>query len=200
MGNNIIELSEELLQSRIYFIRGKKVMFDRDLAGLYGVETRMLNNAVKRNIKRFPSDFMFRLTSEEAEELSRFQFGTLKQAGKRSRSQIEILNDEGLSSRSQIVTLKRGQNIKYLPYVFIEQGVAMLSSVLHSDRAISVNIQIMRMFSRLREMIMGNEELKSRVDALEQEQKEKFETIFNVLQLLLKEEDTPKGKMGFKTK
>jgi hypothetical protein len=185
MEKSPVEISEELLQSKIYIIRGRKVMFDRDLALLYGVKTKNLNKAVTRNIKRFPSDFMFQLTNQEAEKSSRFQTGTLK-----------IKQDR---SRSHIVILKRGQNIKYLPYVFTEQGVAMLSSVLHSDRAINVNIQIMRMFAKLREMIMGNEELRNKVEALEHEQKEKFKMIFNVLQLLLKEDETPKGKMGFKT-
>ena len=95
---------------------------DRDLAALYGVETRILNQAVKRNLKRFPSDFMFQLNQEESAELS----------------------------RSQFVILKKGQNIKYLPYAFTENGVAMLSSVLNSERAITVNIQIMRTFTKLR--------------------------------------------------
>ena len=106
---------EEKIKNHIYLIRGKRIMLDSDLAKLYGVKTKVLNQAVKRNIERFPEHFMFQLTQEEAE-----------------------------ASRSQIVTLKRGQNIKYLPYVFTEQGVAMLSSVLSSKRAIQVNIQIIK--------------------------------------------------------
>src|SRR3990167_5227802 len=118
----------EVIERRIFIVRGKSVMLDRDLAKLYGVETRVLNQAVKRNINRFPEDFMFSLTREEIGRIS----------------QIVI------RSRSQFVTLKRGQNIKYLPYAFTEQGVAMLSSVLNSERAINVNVQIMRAFVKIR--------------------------------------------------
>jgi ORF6N domain len=126
----------EIIQNKIYLIRGHKVMLDRDLAALYGVETRRLNEQVKRNLKRFPSDFMYQLTKEETEIWM---------------SQIAISNK---SSRSQFATLKKGQNIKYLPYVFTELGVAMLSSILNSDRAVEVNIQIMRVFTKLREMMI----------------------------------------------
>jgi len=117
----------ERIVSKIYIIRNRKVMLDRDLAELYGVKTMVLNQAVKRNIKRFPPDFMFQLTKEEMENW---------------KSQFVTSNlDESL--RSQIVILKRrGKHSKYLPYVFTEQGVAMLSSVLNSDRAVEVNIQI----------------------------------------------------------
>lgn len=130
---------QEIIESKILFIRGKKVMLDRDLAVLYGVETRALNQAVRRNIKRFPSDFMFQLSQEEASELS----------------------------RSQFVTLKRGQNIKYLPFAFTENGVAMLSSVLNSERAITVNIQIMRTFTRIREMIATHKDLQKKIEEME---------------------------------
>ena len=118
------------IESLICVIRGQQVMLDSDLAMLYGVETKALNQAVKRNINRFPEDFMFQLTKEEAS---------------RSRSQIVTLNNEG-ASRSQIATLntKRGQNIKYLPYAFTRNGIAMLSSVLRSETAVEVNIRIMR--------------------------------------------------------
>ena len=120
------------IQNRIYEIRGERVMLDRDLAALYEVETKRLTEAVKRNFKRFPSDFMFQLTKEQYEAI---------------RVQVETL-ENSQSSRSQFATLKngRGQNIKYLPYVFAEQGVAMLSGVINSDRAIEMNIAIMRAF------------------------------------------------------
>jgi hypothetical protein len=117
-------IAVEVIAARILELRGKKVMLDRDLAKLYGVKVKRLNEQVKRNIKRFPDDFMFRVTKEEVDSL---------------RSQNVTLN-----SRSQFATLERGQNIKYLPYAFTEQGVAMLSSVLNSERAIQVNILIMR--------------------------------------------------------
>ena len=118
-------IPQELIEKKIYLIRGQKVMLDRDLAALYDVETKVLNQAVKRNIKRFPLDFMFQLTQTEASDLS----------------------------RSQFVTLKKGHNIKYLPYAFTENGVAMLSGVLNSDLAITANIQIMRTFTKLRELM-----------------------------------------------
>ena len=128
------------IESLIRVIRGQQVMLDSDLAMLYGVETRTLNQAVKRNIKRFPEDFMFQLTKEEANH---------------SRSQIVILNNDELSSRSQIATLntQRGQNIKYLPYAFTRNGIAMLSSVLRSDTAVEVNIRIMRAFTMIPQLV-----------------------------------------------
>ena len=126
------------IESRIHLIRGKKVMLDRDLAALYEVTTKALNQAVKRNIGRFPEDFMFQLSKEEAE-----------------------------TSRSQIVTLKRGLNIKYLPYGFTEQGVAMLSSVLNSERAILVNVQIMRAFVRIRNLVADNTEVRKAIEHIE---------------------------------
>ncbi len=122
------------IESLIRIIRGQQVMLDSDLAMLYGVETKRLNEQVKRNLNRFPEDFMFQLTQDEAVRL---------------RSQIVTLNNVRLPSRSQIATLntQRGQNIKYLPYAFTRNGIAMLSSVLRSDTAVEVNIRIMRAFS-----------------------------------------------------
>ena len=128
----------ERITNRIYVIRGIKVMLDRDLAELYGVETKVLKQVVKRNINRFPADFMFELTKVENQAL-----------------------------RSQNVTLKRGQHSKYLPYVFTEQGVAMLSSVLKSDRAIQVNIQIMRAFTQLSQLLSTHKDLKKKIEAIE---------------------------------
>jgi hypothetical protein len=134
-------LQPERIEHAILLIRGQRVMLDRDLAVLYGVETKNLNKAVRRNIERFPADFMFQLTQEEAEACigSRFQFGTLK----------------------------RGQNIKYLPQVFTQEGVAMLSTVLRSPRAIQVNIAIMRVFVRLRETLALHKELAQKLAELE---------------------------------
>ena len=135
------------IQSKIYDIRGERVMLDKDLAALYHIELKVLNFSVKRNIKRFPEDFMFRLTKEEVISL---------------RFQIETLNESDTSLRSQIVTLKagRGQHSKYLPYAFTEQGVAMLSGVLNSDRAINMNIAIMRAFIVLLQQNDIREQLK----------------------------------------
>lgn len=150
-------------------------MFDRDLAILYGVETRTLNQAVKRNIDRFPEDFMFQLTKIEMENFS----------------------------RSQFVTLKRGGNIKYNPYVFTEQGVAMLSSVLKSKRAIQVNIQIMRTFTKIREMIISNKELRLKMEDLERKYDNKFQVVFDAIKGLLLAQAEEKSsidnkKIGFK--
>ena len=133
------------IQNRIYEIRGERVMLDKDLAALYEIELRILNQAVKRNIMRFPKDFMFQLTMEEFEEL-RFQIETSK--GKDS-------------SRSQIVILKtgRGSNVKYLPYAFTEQGVAMLSGILNSDKAIAMNIAIIRAFVEIRRVLIQENDL-----------------------------------------
>jgi len=137
------------IQNRIYEIRGERVMLDRDLANLYETETKALNLAVKRNIKRFPSDFMFQLTKDEFESL---------------RFQIEALENQR-PLRLQIETLKsgRGQHSKYLPYAFTEQGVAMLSGVLHSDKAINMNISIMRAFVEIRRIIFKQNDLKEQL-------------------------------------
>ena len=159
------------ISHKIYFIRFKKVMLDRDLAKMYGVKTKALTQAVKRNKYRFPKEFMFRLTKEEAE-----------------------------LSRSQIVTLKRGQNIKYLPYAFTEQGVGMLSSVLKSKRAIQVNIAIMKAFIRLRETFAAHKELAVKLDLLERRiniHDEEIKSIFEAIKLLMSQEQKPKRKIGF---
>ncbi len=129
------------IQNRIYEIRGERVLLDFDLAALYEVETKVFNQAVKRNSKRFPADFMFQLSKDEWENL---------------RVHIEALEKQKFALRSQIVTLKtgRGQHTKYLPYAFTEQGVAMLSGVLNSDRAINMNIAIMRTFVEIRRVLI----------------------------------------------
>jgi hypothetical protein len=156
-------------------IRGERVLFDADLAALYGVSTKALNQAVKRNLARFPSDFMFRLTAQESREL--------------------------MASRSQIVALKRGQNIKYLPYVFTEQGVAMLSSVLRAPRAVEVNIAIMRTFVQLRRLMDSNRHLARKIEALEKKYDEQFAVVFDAIKRLIADEDArevlPKRRIGF---
>ncbi len=169
-----------VIQKRIYIIRGRKVMLDKDLAVLYGVPTMRLNQAVRRNLKRFPPDFMFVLTKEETSNWI---------------SQNAISN-----SRSQNVILKKqGTNIKYLPLVFTEQGIAMLSSVLKSDRAIDVNIQIIRVFTKLREMVMMYKELREKVEEMEKNNDVNFKKVFQAIRLLITEEEKPKSKMGFDT-
>lgn len=170
----LITIPNESIMHRIFLIRGKKVMFDRDLAELYDVETKALNQAVKRNKERFPSDFMFQLDQEEADVW-------LKEY-----------------SRSQIVTLKQGQNIKYRPYVFTEQGVAMLSSVLKSKKAIQVNIQIIRTFTKLREILSQNRMLAAKIEKLERRYDKHISHIFKVLKNLTTEKEKPKEPFGFR--
>lgn len=146
----------ENIENLIHVIRGKQVMLDADLARLYGVETKRLNEQVKRNIERFPEDFMFQLTREEAES---------------SRSQFATLNEDGELSRSQFATLNgRGHNIKHLPYAFTENGVAMLSTVLRSQQAININIQIMRAFNAMRHFIATNAQVFQRLEVIEHTQ------------------------------
>lgn len=159
--------------SKIHLIRGKRVMLDADLAQLYGVKTKALNLAVRRNLERFPDDFMFRLTQEEADSL-RFQFETSK---------------KGRGGR------------RYLPYAFTQEGVAMLSSVLHSPRAVQANIQIMRAFIKLREMVATNELVRQKIEDLERKYKKhdkQFKAVFEALRELLEPAKTPKKKpIGF---
>lgn len=146
----------ENIENLIHVIRGKQVMLDVDLARLYGVETKRLNEQVKRNIERFPEDFMFQLTREEAES---------------SRSQFATLNEDGELSRSQFATLNgRGHNIKHLPYAFTENGIAMLSGVLRSQQAININIQIMRAFNTMRHFIATNAQVFQRLEVIEHTQ------------------------------
>ena len=160
--------SVEQIESLILTIRGKQVILDRDLARLYGVETRRLNEQVRRNIERFPEDFMFKLTKEEA-EVSRSQIATMNDVDTNLKSQIATSSDD--SPRSQFVTLNgRGQNIKYLPYAFTENGIAMLSGVLRSPMAIATNIHIMRAFNAMRHFIGSRAQVFQRIEVLERTQ------------------------------
>jgi len=163
-------VSIELIEKRIFFIRGHKVMLDTDLAELYGVETFNLNKAVKRNIDRFPSDFMFQVTKDEMESL-KFQFGISKTSGRGGR--------------------------RYLPYVFTEQGVAMLSGILHSQRAVHVNIAIMRTFVKLRELLVNHKDLKKQIEALEEKYDQQFQIVFEAIKQLLETDAKPRKKIGF---
>jgi len=159
----------EAIASRIYLIRGTKVMLDRDLAELYGVETGQLKRAVRRNIDRFPPDFLFELSKKELEDW-RCQFGTSN-------------------------SVKMG--LRHLPMAFTEQGVAMLSSVLHSKRAIQVNIQIMRAFTQLRQMLATHEDLKRKIEDMESKYDEQFQVVFEAIRQLLTDDEKPKRKIGF---
>jgi hypothetical protein len=160
----------ETIERKIYLIRGQKVMLDSDLAELYGVETFNLNKAVKRNIDRFPPDFMFQITKDQVESL-RFQFGISKIIGRGGR--------------------------RHLPYVFTELGIAMLSSVLKSKRAVQVNIAIMRAFVKIREMIASHKDLARKFDELEKKYDGQFQIVFEAIRQLMAIEEKPKRKIGF---
>ncbi len=176
------------IEKRIFWLRGEKVMLDSDLAELYEVETRVLNQAVKRNIDRFPKDFIFQLTLAEANVIFA------------SRSQIVTLNERNEEDmRSQIVTASK-RNIRFAPYAFTELGVAMLSSVLKSKRAVAVNIQIMRTFVQLRNMLATHDVLRRKIEMMERKYDKQFKAVFDVLRQLLKEEEEPKRKIGFTEK
>lgn len=169
MKNTNLECSNKI-QSKIYTLRGMQVMLDEDLAELYKVKTKVLNQAVKRNIERFPAEFMFRITVLEFDSL---------------RSQFATLDEFDL--RSQNVTLEkgRGKHRKYLPYVFTEQGVAMLSGILKSDTAIKISIQIMNAFIAMRKFLASNAQIFQRLNRVEIkqiEQDKKFEEIFDAIQ------------------
>lgn len=166
-----MHFSQQDIENLIYVIRGTHVMLDRDLAMLYGVETKALNQAVKRNSNRFPEDFMFQLTQEETIG-SRSQFVTLNGNESVSRSQIVTLNEDSVESRSQFATLKtkRGQNIKYLPYAFTRNGIAMLSSVLRSQTAVEVNVSIMRAFTVAQQFFAANAQMFQRIEVIEHSQ------------------------------
>lgn len=173
----------EVVESRIMRLRGHKVILDVDLAELYSVETRALLQAVRRNPDRFPSDFMFQLTWQEGEEVA------LRKAGSGPDA-----------SRSQSVTLKRGQNPKYRPIAFTEQGVAMLSSVLRSPRALLVNVEIMRAFVRMRQMIGVVSDLAQRMDDMEEQYDERFRVVFEAIRELMEPApDADRPRVGFRT-
>ena len=168
-------IPDELVINKIYYIREQKVMIDRDLALLYQVETRILKQAVRRNINRFPSDFMFEMKKEEFENW---------------RSQFVISNSDQMG-------------LRYLPFCFTEQGVAMLSSVLNSERAINVNIQIIRIFTRIRQMLIDNTELRLEIEKIKtklDKQGKNMELVFRYLDELIerKIEPIPRKRIGYK--
>lgn len=162
-------LPAERIERLIYLIRNQKVVLDSDLANLYGVETKRINERVKRNLERFPNDFIFQLTKAEYTDL-----------------------------RSQIATSNWGGR-RTLPYAFTEQGVAMLSSVLNSKRAVQVNIEIMRTFVRLRKILLSDKELSHRLDKLEKKYDAQFKIVFDAIRQLMAPGTKPKHRIGFQT-
>lgn len=166
-----ISIPDEAIISRIFVIRGQKVMIDRGLADLYGVETKQLKRQVRRNIERFPSSFMFELTKEENQEL-----------------------------RSQIGTLKKGTHFKYPPFVFTEHGILMLSSVLNSQLAVKMSVQIIETFIQLRKLAANYDEIMNRINQMESRNRKQFGEIYEVLQRLMsKPEEKPRKEIGYKT-
>lgn len=158
----------ESIERRIFSLRGEKVMIDRHLAEMYGVETRILNQAVKRNIKRFPGEFMFQLNREERDEV------------------ITICDD-----------LKPLKFARTMPFAFTEHGVAMLSSVLNSERAIRVNIEIIKAFVKLRKLLVRHKDLEKKIQEMESRYDEQFRVVFEAIRQLLAEDGKPKRKIGF---
>ncbi|HKR04719.1 MAG TPA: ORF6N domain-containing protein [Bacteroidia bacterium] len=178
MGKLIL-LTEENILNKIYLIRGKKVMLDSDLAKMYGVKVKVLNQSVKRNMNRFPEDFMFQLLKAEHESL-----------------------------RSQFVTLKRGQHSKFPPYAFTEQGVAMLSSILKSETAVQVNIQIIRVFTRMRELLSSHKDVLLKLEQIEKKllkhdhlhkkNEQELQAVFEALKQLLNPAPEKRNRVGYR--
>ena len=162
-------IPQEIIENKIFLLRGKKVMLDRDLAQLYETKPIRLREQVKRNKKRFPADFMFQLNNKETQEL--------------------------IANCDRFKTLKHSP---VSPYAFTEQGVAMLSSVLNSEKALQVNIQIMRTFTKLSEILLSHKDLQHKLENMQKKYDQKFETVFNAIrQLLIPPEKKPKGPIGF---
>lgn len=188
----------ESLANLVYLIRGEKVLLDTDLADLYGVEARALNQAVARNPARFPDDFMFQLTTDEW-TATRSQIVTTSGAkgGKSSQTLTSSQPVAALTSQTVISNGRGGR--RTLPYAFTEQGVAMLSSVLRSQRAVEVNIAIMRTFVQLRRLMDSNRDLARRIEAMETRYDEQFSQVFDAIKQLIAEDKTRKAKppIGF---
>lgn len=173
-GLNMNIVSEDAITQKIYLIRGQKVMIDRDLAELYGVENRVLGQQVKRNKHKFPNDFMFELTQEEMKDL-----------------------------RSQFVTANISSKSRVLPSVFTEHGVLMLANVLNSDRANNVSIQIIRIFTKMRQMVVTQKDILLKIEQLERKginHDQSLKQIFQVLKQLIGQQSAPRTPIGFKTK
>ncbi len=165
-----VSVPQEIIENKILLVRGEKVMLDKDLAKLYGVETKHLKRQVRRNTDRFPEDFMFQLSKEEF-EIWRRQFGTSNP------------NDK--------------MGLRYSPYAFTDYGILMLSSVLNSKRAIQVNIQIMRTFTRLKEIITTHKDLQRKIEAMERKYDQQFKVVFDAIKQLLEPLPRPKRQIGF---
>ena len=203
-------ISPEVIAPMVHWLRHEKILLDSDLAELYGVPTKVLNQAVKRNADRFPADFMFQLTAEEMDALKCQTGISNSEAGSQnssqivtsspSKSQIVTLKDSDQNLKSQIVTssLAHGGRRK-LPYAFTEQGVAMLSSVLRSQRAVEVNIAIMRTFVQLRRLMDSNRDLAQKIGEMEDKYDGQFRIVFDAIRQLISPPSKPARELGFHT-
>jgi phage regulator Rha-like protein len=171
MGEQVSLVPMERIERAIILVRGEKVMLDSELAEIYGVETKRLNEQVRRNLKRFPTDFMFQLTAEEWDSL-----------------------------RSQIATLKRGEHRKYRPNAFTEHGALMLANVLNSERAAQTSVMVVRAFVRLRQLLSSNAELARKLEALEKKYDAQFKVVFDAIRQLMSPPARPKREIGFHVK
>lgn len=171
MNGQMVVVPAERIERAIFSIRGEKMMLDSDLAELYGVETKRLNEQVRRNPNRFPPDFMFQLTAGEWESL-----------------------------RSQFATLKRGEHRKYLPYAFTEHGALMLANVLNSERAAQTSVMVVRAFVRLRQMLASNAELAPKLDAMEKKYDAQFKVVFDAIRQLMSPPEPKRREIGFHVK
>ncbi len=169
MGDSLIKIPVERIEQKIYVIRGERVMLDSNLAAIYGVETRVFNQAIRRNIDRFPEDFMFRLTAEEYNSLM-----------------------------SQIVISKTGRGgRRKLPLAFTEHGALMAANVLNSTRAVEASVQVVRAFVKMRNMLASNDQLSKKIEALEKKYDSQFKVVFDAIRKLMLPPDKPKGGIGF---
>jgi len=174
MSKALAKVPLERIEKAIFLIRGERVILAADLAILYGVTTKRLNEQVKRNQRRFPEDFMFQLTPDEAESMRRL--------------------------RSQFATLKRGQHIKYLPYAFTEHGAIMAANVLNSERAVQASVTVVRAFVRLRQILATNAELARKLEELEKKYDAQFKVVFNAIRQLMTPPEPKRKQIGFHAK
>jgi len=204
--NKIVPVQQ--VESLIYLLRGQKVMTDSDLAALYGVEARVLNQAVKRNRSRFPEDFMFQLSKEEVLVLMRSQILTaspsnssqiVMSSGKSAKKPNKIGALGELNSSQIVMSFRKYRGARYRTYVFTEQGIAMLSSVLRSPRAVQVNIEVMRAFVKIRQWLASNVDLARRLDEMEKKFDHRFKIVFDAIRGLTTPDVAPKREIGFHT-
>ncbi len=192
-ANNIVPIQQ--VENLIYLLRGQKAMLDSDLAALYGVPTKVLNQAVRRNLDRFPEDFMFQLSVEELQQMMRSQIVTTSDQKLKNRPKSSVIQP---GMWSQIVTTSNKRRRRtHSPYVFTEQGIAMLSSVLRSPRAVQVNIEIMRAFVKIRQWLASNADLSSRLDQMEKKFDHRFKIVFDAIREMNKPDIAPRREIGF---